>query len=114
MRLPVLMLAFSLPALSACVEGGGLGPLAGPEAKRSITEQCAIRSARAVGMKTDQLQVLQSLSYPEGDLVVIAVPGQGKIRCTADITGTLGDLIWIEGGPAKPATPAPATPAKAS
>ena len=59
-------------------------------------------------MKTDQLAVTQSISYPEGDLVLIDVPGQGKIRCTADVTGELGDLVWLQGGPAKPATPEPA------
>lgn len=112
MRLSICLLALAVPALAACVEGGGFPTSGGPTAAKSITEQCAIRSARAVGMKTDQLRVLQSLSYPEGDLAVIEVPGQGKIRCMADITGTLGDLIWIEGGPAKPAAPAPA--AKAS
>lgn len=109
MRLPVCLLALAVPALTACVEGGGFQTAGGPSSGRSITEQCAIRTARAVGMKTDALLVQQSLSYPEGDLVVIEVPGQGKIRCTADINGALGDLIWIQGGPAKPA--AAATPA---
>jgi hypothetical protein len=97
----------------ALVAGCDLDTLALPgSTPPTIAEQCVARAARALKVKKADIVVEEALSVPEGDLVTLDVPGEGRIGCNADVDGNIGELLRL---PAKieplnqPPTPAPVT-----
>lgn len=87
-------------ALSACVEGSGTTGSGQPV---TAAQACVSKAARLVKVPRESVTVTQALAYPEGDVVMLAIAGMGKLRCLVDVDGRTGELAWLEGGPGKPA-----------
>lgn len=97
----LVLATLCIPALSACVvEPGTSGT-----GTRTIADQCVSRAASALKVRRAEITVTSALNLPEGDLVMMQVPGTGTVRCMADVDGVIGPLEKLA-GPTPPKAPA--------
>ena len=92
-------------ALAGCVPGQSGPTAASDRSPASLATICVRDAARATGTPAEQVKVLQSLSLPTEDVVTVAIPEQGRIRCARGLDGTVKGMVWASGGPPRSAEP---------